>query len=87
MLTLALLLTSQSFASAHAFEYGPEPHQHHGAVCLAIVNDPDDSPLPADHSVFARFVPYTTESCALASRVPGQKSATLQPPATGPPAV
>lgn len=85
VLTLALFLIGQSFATAHAIEYGNQPHEHNGVVCLTLLNDEPDGLEPAKQLVTQSFGLDESKPFSLPNPVLTTKNLTLKPPPTGPP--
>lgn len=86
-LVLALFLIGQSFATAHAIEFGVEPHQHNGVVCLTILSDEQDGLAPPSHLVSLTLVLDELGSLSVPSQVLLPNNPAIKPPSTGPPSL
>ncbi|MEM1231253.1 MAG: hypothetical protein AAGI15_11995 [Pseudomonadota bacterium] len=82
---LLLFAAGQGLAFAHELEFGPEPHDHHGAPCILLYaeDEPDliHPPVRRTRSMYPReprIVPLTRTRVPLAAP-------RLRPPAAGPP--
>ncbi|XOV82889.1 MAG: hypothetical protein ACFHXK_18780 [bacterium] len=84
---LALFLIGQAFASAHAIEFGNQPHEHDGVVCVAILNDELDDLLATNQLVTDSCEPDQAAAFCLPPQNLFSRNFATKPPATGPPSI
>ena len=86
-LGIALLLLGQFLSIAHAIEFGPAPHQHHGVDCVAIVHDDDYACTVATSSSNTTPTGFVDVAVAIRSAIHSEPLWTVRPPQTGPPSI
>ena len=79
-----MFLVGQLLSVAHALEFGPEPHEHHGASCVALLLD--DPFVPSGSlSPGIEFRGASSDIVPPARQRHSSPPAAFQPPPTGPP--
>ncbi len=84
---IALFLIGQLFVSAHAIEYGNQPHEHNGTICLAILNDEPEGLLSPNQLVTPILAQNESESFPLPDQSLLTTNPAITPPSTGPPSI
>ena len=86
-LGLILFLAGQAFSTAHACEHGPDPHEHEGVPCLAILGFENDDLVPAADLAAPTFGASAEQVVETARPVILARPRAFKPPATGPPSI
>ncbi len=86
-LGMALFLTGQVVAVAHAAEHGPDPHEHGGIVCSAILNDEQEGIVPIACLTASPVIASVFDGPRSARQAPPERPRSVRPPPTGPPSI
>ena len=82
-LGIFLFLASQLVASAHALEFGDEPHEHNGYACLALSVDDQPGVVANDSPLVTKVT--LCDVVAVTLNAPESTNYVALPPAIGPP--